>query len=171
MAFYGRAVVLRNGSARGRPLPQVLEPQQHSQHTFELVIEVDLVTTEPLQLVGVERFAQRLFARQRTAIRARKAHRISDGIHLGDVVEESDGDLMGDGVNIAARLEGLALPGAVCLSEDPYRQVRSRLNFEIRDLGEKQLKNIAEPVRVQPDLGPADFLRKGVAQPYGSVQH
>jgi adenylate cyclase len=40
------------------------------------------------------------------------------GVHLGDVVEESDGDLMGDGVNIAARLEGLAQPGAICLSED-----------------------------------------------------
>ena len=46
------------------------------------------------------------------------------GIHLGDVVEESDGDLMGDGVNIAARLEGIAAPGAICLSEDAYRQVR-----------------------------------------------
>jgi class 3 adenylate cyclase len=44
------------------------------------------------------------------------------GIHLGDVVEESDGDLMGDGVNIAARLEGIAKPGAICLSEDAYRQ-------------------------------------------------
>src|ERR1700733_11488595 len=44
------------------------------------------------------------------------------GIHLGDVVEESDGDLMGDGVNIAARLEGIAQPGAICLSEDAYRQ-------------------------------------------------
>ena len=42
------------------------------------------------------------------------------GIHLGDVVEEADGDLMGDGVNIAARLEGIAKPGAICLSEDAY---------------------------------------------------
>ena len=47
------------------------------------------------------------------------------GIHLGDVVEESDGDLMGDGVNIAARLESVAKPGSICLSEDAYRQVRS----------------------------------------------
>src|SRR6202008_4155398 len=46
------------------------------------------------------------------------------GIHLGDVVEESDGDLMGDGVNIAARLEGIAQPGRICLSEDAYRQVK-----------------------------------------------
>ena len=51
------------------------------------------------------------------------------GIHLGDVVEESDGDLMGDGVNIAARLEGIAKPGAICLSEDAYRQVKSRLDL------------------------------------------
>src|SRR5450432_1203308 len=70
------------------------------------------------------------------------------GIHLGDVVEESDGDLMGDGVNIAARLEGIAQPGAICLSEDAYRQVRARLDLEVSDLGQTQLKNIFEPVRV-----------------------
>ena len=70
------------------------------------------------------------------------------GIHLGDVVEESDGDLMGDGVNIAARLEGIAKPGAICLSEDAYRQVKSRLDLAVSDLGATELKNIAEPVRV-----------------------
>jgi adenylate cyclase len=70
------------------------------------------------------------------------------GIHLGDVVEESDGDLMGDGVNIVARLEGIAKPGAIRLSEDAYRQVKSRLDLAVSDLGATQLKNIAEPVRV-----------------------
>jgi adenylate cyclase len=70
------------------------------------------------------------------------------GVHLGDVVEESDGDLMGDGVNIAARLEGIAQPGAICLSEDAYRQVRARLDLEVSDLGQTQLKNIVDPVRV-----------------------
>ena len=70
------------------------------------------------------------------------------GIHLGDVVEESDGDLMGDGVNIAARLEGVAKPGAICLSEDAYRQVKGRLDLAVTDLGPTQLKNIAEPIRV-----------------------
>ena len=69
------------------------------------------------------------------------------GIHLGDVVEENDGDLMGDGVNIAARLEGIAKPGAICLSEDAYRQVKSRLDLAVSDLGLTQLKNIAEPIR------------------------
>ena len=64
------------------------------------------------------------------------------GIHVGDVVEESDGDLMGDGVNIAARLEGIAKPGAICLSEDADRQVSGRLEMEATDLGPTQLKNI-----------------------------
>src|SRR5690348_14600092 len=70
------------------------------------------------------------------------------GIHLGDVVEEGDGDLMGDGVNIASRLEGIALPSAICLSEDAYRQVKARLDLSVSDLGVMQLKNIAEPIRV-----------------------
>src|SRR5579863_7311285 len=69
------------------------------------------------------------------------------GIHLGDVVEENDGDLMGDGVNIAARLEGIAAPGAICLSEDAYRQVSGRLDMEVADLGQTQLKNIEKPIR------------------------
>jgi adenylate cyclase len=70
------------------------------------------------------------------------------GIHLGDVVEEPDGDLMGDSVNIAARLEGIAAPGAICLSEDAYRQVKGRLELSVSDLGPKELRNIAEPVHV-----------------------
>lgn len=70
------------------------------------------------------------------------------GIHLGDVVQERDGDLMGDGVNIAARLEGICEPGNICLSEQAYWQVRSRLDIAINDRGAVQLKNITDPVRV-----------------------
>jgi adenylate cyclase len=69
------------------------------------------------------------------------------GVHLGDVVEEDDGDLMGDGVNIAARLESICEPGGVCLSSAAYDQVRDKLKYAFADLGEKQLKNIARPVR------------------------
>jgi adenylate cyclase len=69
------------------------------------------------------------------------------GIHLGDVVEERDGDLMGDGVNVASRLEGIAKPGGICISDDAYRQVRSRLDLKVTDLGPVPLKNIAEPIR------------------------
>ena len=70
------------------------------------------------------------------------------GVHLGDVVEEADGDLMGDGVNVAARLEGVAAPGGICLSEDAWRQVKGRIDVPAEDLGLVQLKNIAEPIRV-----------------------
>jgi adenylate cyclase len=70
------------------------------------------------------------------------------GIHLGDAVEESDSDLMGDGVNIAARLESICEPGSICLSEDAYRQVKGRLDLAVSDLGPRELKNIADPVRV-----------------------
>jgi class 3 adenylate cyclase len=69
------------------------------------------------------------------------------GIHVGDVVEEADGDLMGDGVNIAARLEGLCEPGGICISSAAHEQVRDRLKEPFIDLGEKRLKNIARPVR------------------------
>src|SRR5262249_6398950 len=86
------------------------------------------------------------------------------GIHLGDVVEETDGDLMGDGVNIAARLEGIANPGTICLSEDAYRQVRRRLDLSVTDLGQTRLKNIAEKVGVF-------LLQVGVPAQVRSMQH
>jgi adenylate cyclase len=86
------------------------------------------------------------------------------GVHIGDVVEEADGDLMGDGVNIAARLEGIAKPGAICLSEDAYRQVRDKITVEFADLGEQSLKNIARPVRVYR-LSPTSSYRNGLTAP------
>ena len=70
------------------------------------------------------------------------------GIHVGDVVEESDGDLMGDGVNVAARLESIAKPGAICLSAQAYWQVKGRLDLAVTDLGPTELKNIAQPIHV-----------------------
>jgi TolB-like protein/class 3 adenylate cyclase len=69
------------------------------------------------------------------------------GIHLGDILVEGD-DLIGDGVNIAARLEAIAPPGGVCMSSAAYENVRGRLDVALTDLGEKTLKNIARPVRV-----------------------
>ena len=69
------------------------------------------------------------------------------GIHVGDISIE-DGDIFGDGVNIAARLEGIAQPGGICISEDAYRQVHGKLDTTFRDAGEHQLKNIAQPVRI-----------------------
>ena len=76
------------------------------------------------------------------------------GINLGDVVVEDDGDLMGDGVNVAARLEGIAEPGGICLSSAAYDQVRGKIDIAAQDRGQQQLKNIAELVQVYA-LSPA----------------
>jgi adenylate cyclase len=69
------------------------------------------------------------------------------GIHVGDIMIEDD-DIFGDGVNIAARLESIAQPGGICISDDAYRQVRGKVNVNFQDSGEQELKNIARPVRV-----------------------
>jgi adenylate cyclase len=69
------------------------------------------------------------------------------GINVGDIITEGD-DIFGDGVNIAARLEQIARPGGICLSEDAYRQVRGKLDTPVADAGEQSLKNISHPVRV-----------------------
>jgi adenylate cyclase len=82
------------------------------------------------------------------------------GVHIGDIVIEDD-DILGDGVNIAARLESIAEPGGVCVSDDAYRQVRGKLDAPFEDKGNQQLKNIASPVRVYairpgaPSRGPS----------------
>ena len=78
------------------------------------------------------------------------------GIHLGDVMVESDGDLMGDAVNIAARLEGIAKPGGICLSSSAFEHIQGKVDVAVADLGEQNLKNIAKPVRVYAlDVGKA----------------
>jgi adenylate cyclase len=86
------------------------------------------------------------------------------GIHVGDVMIE-DGDIFGDGVNIAARLEDIAQPGGICISDDAYRQVRGKLDANFQDAGEQELKNIARPVRVyqlQPSGGASEAPRLAV---------
>ena len=69
------------------------------------------------------------------------------GVNLGDVIVEED-DIYGDGVNVAARLETIAEPGGICISEDAFRQVRGKVNAEFADIGEQSLKNVARPLRV-----------------------
>jgi len=68
------------------------------------------------------------------------------GINLGDILIEGD-DILGEGVNVAARLEGIAEPGGICISSSAYEQVRGKVGVEFIDLGEQSLKNIARPVR------------------------
>jgi len=90
---------------------------------------------------------QREMIARNAAIPAQRRIEFRMGINVGDIIIE-DGDIFGDGVNIAARLEALAEPGGICLSAAAHEQVRDRLDLAFDDLGEQQVKNIARPVRV-----------------------
>src|SRR6516164_3932892 len=80
------------------------------------------------------------------------------GVNLGDVIVDGE-DIFGDGVNIAARLEGLAQPGTVCISHTVYEQVRNKLHLNYHPLGSHRVKNIAEPVRAYAVGEPAVLPR------------
>jgi adenylate cyclase len=86
------------------------------------------------------------------------------GINLGDVVIEGE-DLLGDGVNIAARLEGISEPGGICISDAAYHQVRDKLDVNFEDAGEQQLKNIARPVRIYRLRSDRSFAQSKPALP------
>jgi TolB-like protein/class 3 adenylate cyclase len=90
---------------------------------------------------------QQLSAERNAGIAGERRMEWRIGVHLGDVLVEGD-DILGDGVNIAARLEGIAEPGGTCISEDAFRQVRGKVETEFTDIGEQSLKNIAQPLRV-----------------------
>ena len=90
---------------------------------------------------------QKMMAERNAALPEAKRILYRVGVNLGDILIEGD-DILGDGVNVAARLEGICEPGAICLSEDAYRQARGRIEAEFVDLGEQELKNIAKPVCV-----------------------
>jgi TolB-like protein/class 3 adenylate cyclase len=89
---------------------------------------------------------QRSMAAQNTAVPQDQRIEFRIGIHVGDIIID-DNDIFGDGVNIAARLEGIAEPGGVCMSDDAYRQVRGKVEIACDDMGPQPLKNIAEPMR------------------------
>src|SRR5262245_20180077 len=90
---------------------------------------------------------QRALAERNVAVPEAKRIEFRIGIHQGDVIVE-DGDIFGDGVNVAARVEGLAAPGGICVSARVQEDAAGRLDLVFEDLGEQQVKNIARPVRV-----------------------
>ncbi len=102
---------------------------------------------------------QREITTRNTDVRADQRIEFRVGIHIGDVVVDGD-DLLGDGVNVAARLEGIAEPGAICLSRAAYEQVHGKLDLVAEDMGEQRLKNIARPMRAYRVL-----LDKGLHKP------
>jgi TolB-like protein/class 3 adenylate cyclase len=90
---------------------------------------------------------QRGMAEQNTAVPQQVRIEFRIGIHVGDIIID-DNDIFGDGVNIAARLEGIAEHGGVCISDDAHRQIRGKVDIPLEDMGSQTLKNIAEPMRV-----------------------
>jgi adenylate cyclase len=90
---------------------------------------------------------QRGMAGQNTAVPQQVRIEVRIGVHVGDIIID-DNDIFGDGVNIAARLEGIAEPGGVCISDDAHRQIRGKVDIAFEDIGSQPLKNIAEPMRV-----------------------
>ena len=90
---------------------------------------------------------QRAMAERNAHIPEDRRFEFRIGINVGDIMIDDD-DIYGDGVNIAARIEMLASPGAICLSDNAYQQIKGKLTLDVSDMGERQLKNIAQPVRV-----------------------
>jgi TolB-like protein/class 3 adenylate cyclase/tetratricopeptide (TPR) repeat protein len=112
---------------------------------------------------------QRGMAEQNATMPQVKRIEFRIGIHVGDIIVD-DNDIFGDGVNIAARLEGIAEPGGVCISDDAQRQVRGKVDFAFEDMGPQSLKNIAEPmrawrVRIGPSSWPTTKPPTGTALP------
>ncbi len=111
---------------------------------------------------------QRSLAEQNADVPQDKRIEFRIGIHVGDIIVADD-DIFGDGVNIAVRLEGIAEPGGICISDDAHRQVRGKVDSTLEDMGPQSLKNIAEPMRAwRVRMGPS--YSREAKPPAGGVQ-
>jgi TolB-like protein len=137
---------------------EFLEPKI-SEHRGRIVkrtgdgILIEFASAVDAARCGVE--IQRGMAERNRPVPADKRIELRIGIHIGDIIIE-DSDIFGEGVNIAARLEAMAGPGGICISDDVFRQVRGKIDADFQDTGEHGLKNIARPVRIyqlQPGAG------------------
>ena len=107
-------------------------------------ILVEFVSAVDAARCAVE--VQRGMAEQNASVLKDERIEFRIGVHVGDIIFD-DNDIFGDGVNIAARLEGIAEPGGVCISDDAQRQIRGKVDIGFDDMGTQRLKNIAEPMR------------------------
>jgi len=129
---------------------KILDPliAEHNGRTVKLIGDGLLVEfASVVDSVGCALAWQDNVTKHETGLDRDKQLQFRIGINLGDVIVEGN-DIHGDGVNIAARLEGLAEPGGICLSDDAYRQAKGKVAANFEDMGEQDLKNVAEPVRV-----------------------
>lgn len=128
----------------------VLEPLMSAHHGRIVKLMGDGLLVEFASAVDCVACAlawQEKVARHETESDASEVLQFRIGINLGDVIAQG-GDIHGDGVNIASRLESLAQPGGICLSDDVYRHTKGKIKAQFEDIGEQTLKNVADPVRV-----------------------
>src|SRR6266404_4684095 len=125
--------------------PKVVEHRGHLVKTTGDGMLVEFASAVDAARCAVE--IQRGMAEQNADAAQDNRIKFRIGIHVGDIIIEEN-DIFGDGVNIAARLEGIAEPGGVSISDDTYRQIRGKVNIAFEDMGPQNLKNITEPMRV-----------------------
>ena len=139
---------------------QLIDPKITEHHGRMVKTTGDGALVEFASAVDAVRCAmeiQRVMAERSADIPEDRRIEFRIGINVGDIIID-ESDIYGDGVNIAARVETLATPGSICLSDNAYQQIRGKLALEVSDMGEQQLKNIAQPVRVyslRPNAVPA----------------
>ena len=147
-----------SGTFRALTAHRELIDQSIAQHGGRIANTAgDSVLAEFPSVVGAVECAvsvQQKLAAVNFGVPADKAIRFRIGIHVGDVATRG-GDLLGDGVNVAARVQALADPGTVWVSEDAYRHVAGKIDQSFEDKGERQVKNIARPLRVYAVARPA----------------
>src|SRR3954447_4566739 len=134
-----------------RAIRRDLSDPQIKEHQGRIVKTMgDGLLIEFASVVGAVRCSvevQRAMAERNEGVPADRRIDFRVGIHQGDIIVE-DGDIFGDGVNLAARLEGLAEPGGICVSRVVRDEIRDKLDFAFDDMGEQRVKNVARPVRV-----------------------
>jgi class 3 adenylate cyclase len=134
-----------------RAIRRELSDPKITEHQGRIVKTMgDGLLIEFASVVGAVRCSvevQRAMAERNAEVPADRRIDFRVGIHQGDIIVE-DGDIFGDGVNLAARLEALAEPGGICVSRVVYDEVRDKLDLAFDDLGEQQVKNIARPVHI-----------------------
>lgn len=130
---------------------EVIEPKVGAHHGRVVKTTGDGILVEFSSPIEAVRCAVEV--QQALAARTSQALQLRIGINLGDIILDEDGDIYGDGVNVAARLEQIAEPGAIWVSGKVYEEVRDKLSYTFADRGEQTVKNIARPVRVYSLLG------------------
>jgi len=150
----------------------LIEPKSHQYGGRIVKLMGDGTLMEFASVVDAVRFAvdvQCAIREQNADVPAERQIVYRIGINIGDIIVDGE-DIYGDGVNVAARLEGLSEPGGICLSHNAFIQVKNKIDVGFEDLGDQQLKNIAEPVRVyKVTPGPSERVKDDLANVAGAT--